>query len=60
MPIRNGYGIAVTESVLREDDKTGRAGWGAWIRTRGWRNQNPPKSIDINALFKPLSHLCRV
>jgi hypothetical protein len=21
--------------------ETGLGGWGAWIRTRGWRNQNP-------------------
>jgi hypothetical protein len=23
-------------------------GWGAWIRTRGWRNQNPTNSFEVS------------
>ena len=26
---------------VEENRETGLVGWGAWIRTRGWRNQNP-------------------
>jgi hypothetical protein len=28
--------------------ETGLAGWGAWIRTRGWRDQNPTNSFEVS------------
>src|ERR1700719_3395243 len=36
------------------------AGWGARIRTREWRNQNPQKAIDIKGDSAPMFHLCRI
>ena len=36
------------------------AGWGAWIRTREWRNQNPQKRIDNISIFAAMLRLCRI
>ena len=36
------YGNVVRSfPTLRQRAETLLVGWGAWIRTRGWRNQNP-------------------
>ena len=54
---RNVGGSAKQIAHHRE---TGLTGWGAWIRTRGWRNQKPRKVIDLSRVFSAMSQPCHV
>jgi hypothetical protein len=47
--------VARLPAFRRCGSETGLAGWGAWIRTRGWRNQNPTISplVSMRVLKEP-------